>query len=108
MLGAGSAHAGLPWPMDCRKHLPTRQRPSLYGQSLLATLAAAAIRSAGISSLAGVVVIDVVEGTAIASLPYMSTVLQVRTRLCTPVAGASWAVHCLGLLAAAGCGAARR
>lgn len=33
---------------------------------------------AAIPGLAGVVVIDVVEGTAIASLPYMSTVLQVR------------------------------
>ncbi len=34
--------------------------------------------SAGIPSLAGIVVIDVVEGTAVASLPYMETVLQVR------------------------------
>lgn len=38
---------------------------------------------AGISSLAGVVVIDVVEGTAIASLPYMTTVLQVGPSICT-------------------------
>jgi hypothetical protein len=42
---------------------------------------------AGISSLAGVVVIDVVEGTAIASLPFMHTVLQVG---CCPLFPCCW------------------
>lgn len=37
-----------------------------------------AISHTGIPSLAGLVVIDVVEGTALASLPYMTTVLQAR------------------------------
>jgi pimeloyl-ACP methyl ester carboxylesterase len=37
-------------------------------------------RPAGIPSLAGVVVIDVVEGTALASLPYMAGVLAKRPR----------------------------
>lgn len=49
---------------------------------------------AGISILAGVVVIDVVEGTAIASLPYMTTVLQVSPSTCT----AAGVVGCAPLL----------
>ena len=40
--------------------------------------AAAAASLAGIHSLQGLVVIDVVEGTALASLPYMATVLAGR------------------------------
>ncbi|KAI7836178.1 hypothetical protein COHA_009945 [Chlorella ohadii] len=52
----------------------------LVGHSMGGAIAVHAAALGGISSLAGVVVIDVVEGTAIASLPYMSTVLQKRPK----------------------------
>ncbi|KAL4854217.1 Protein phosphatase methylesterase 1 [Chlorella vulgaris] len=48
----------------------------LVGHSMGGAFAVHAAALGGISSLAGVVVIDVVEGTAIASLPFMHTVLQ--------------------------------
>ncbi|EFN53421.1 hypothetical protein CHLNCDRAFT_9699, partial [Chlorella variabilis] len=52
----------------------------LVGHSMGGAIAVHAAALGGIPSLAGIVVIDVVEGTAMASLPYMSTVLQKRPK----------------------------
>ncbi|KAI3424160.1 hypothetical protein D9Q98_009519 [Chlorella vulgaris] len=52
----------------------------LVGHSMGGAFAVHAAALGGISSLAGMVVIDVVEGTAIASLPFMHTVLQKRPK----------------------------
>lgn len=66
-------------------------------------------RSAGISSLAGAVVIDVVEGTAIASLPFMEGVLAKRPRRFASLAQAvGWALDTGKLRAQQQGGGARR
>ncbi|PRW60955.1 phosphatase methylesterase 1 [Chlorella sorokiniana] len=70
-------------PLQPQQEQPGGAHPPptvLVGHSMGGAIAVHAAALGGISSLAGVVVIDVVEGTAIASLPYMNTVLQKRPK----------------------------
>lgn len=89
---AGSGSSDAPSSVQ-QAQQPAQQHPSpppqgqqggpptvLVGHSMGGAIAVHAAALAGIGSLAGVVVIDVVEGTAIESLPYMNTVLQKRPK----------------------------
>ncbi|MEW5312924.1 MAG: hypothetical protein WDW38_004522 [Sanguina aurantia] len=66
----------------------------VVGHSMGGALAVWAAASGGLTGLAGVVVVDVVEGTAIAALPFMGTILSHRpTSFPSPEAAVSWALE---------------
>ncbi|MEW5299451.1 MAG: hypothetical protein WDW36_002468 [Sanguina aurantia] len=66
----------------------------VVGHSMGGALAVWAAASGGLTGLAGVVVVDVVEGTAIAALPFMGTVLSHRpASFPSPEAAVSWALE---------------
>ncbi|KAL4442685.1 hypothetical protein ABPG77_006679 [Micractinium sp. CCAP 211/92] len=74
---------------------PASQPPPtvLVGHSMGGAIAVHAAALGGIPSLAGVVVVDVVEGTALASLPFMAGVLAKRPRRFASLAQAvDWAL----------------
>ncbi|GBF94379.1 phosphatase methylesterase [Raphidocelis subcapitata] len=73
---------------------PPRVPTLLVGHSMGGALAVRAAATKQIAGLEGLVVIDVVEGTAIAALPHMGAVLRSRPqRFASPQAAADWAVR---------------
>eukprot|EP00210_Caulerpa_lentillifera_P001643 g1579.t1 len=65
----------------------------LVGHSMGGAVVVKAVKDDSSSSIKGVVVLDVVEGTALASLPFMKTVLQNRPHSFTDLPSAvKWAV----------------